>query len=99
MPNSTKFSQSVPEHDIRNRMRNHTRISRTRWGREAFGMGKAGTQWLIHYATSRRAAGSSPDMVNYFFTIYLILPASLGPGVYLTCSRNECQKQKNVSGE
>jgi hypothetical protein len=32
---------------------------------------------------------------------YLILPASLGPGVYSASNRNEYQKQKNynVSGE
>jgi hypothetical protein len=33
-------------------------------------------------------------------SIYQILPASLGPGVYLASNRNEYQKQKNyVSGE
>jgi hypothetical protein len=33
-------------------------------------------------------------------SIYLILPAILGPGVYSACNRNEYQKQKiNVSGE
>jgi hypothetical protein len=32
---------------------------------------------------------------------YLILPAALGPEIYLACNRNECQKHKNnnVSGE
>jgi hypothetical protein len=35
-----------------------------------------------------------------FVSIYLILPAALGPGVYLASNRNELQKQKNnVSGE
>jgi hypothetical protein len=36
-----------------------------------------------------------------FFSIYLILPAALGPGVYSASNRNEYQKQKNnhVSGE
>jgi hypothetical protein len=35
-----------------------------------------------------------------FFSIRLILPAALGPGVYLASNRNEYQKQKNnVSGE
>jgi hypothetical protein len=29
------------------------------------------------------------------FSIYLILPAALGPGVYSPCNRNEKQKQKN----
>jgi hypothetical protein len=38
--------------------------------------------------------------VNEFFSIYLILPAVLGPGVYSVCNRNEHKKQKNnVSGE
>jgi hypothetical protein len=31
----------------------------------------------------------------FFFFIYLILPAALGPGVYSTSNRNEYQKQKN----
>jgi hypothetical protein len=30
------------------------------------------------------------------FSVYLILPAALGPGLY---SASEYQKQKNVSGE
>jgi hypothetical protein len=39
-----------------------------------------------------------PDEVNAIFSIYLILPAALGPGVY--SNRTEYQKQKNnVSGE
>jgi hypothetical protein len=34
------------------------------------------------------------------FSIYLILPAALGPGVYSASKRNEYQKQKNKdSGE
>jgi hypothetical protein len=34
------------------------------------------------------------------FSIYLILQAALGPGLYSTRKRNEYQKQKsNVSGE
>jgi hypothetical protein len=34
------------------------------------------------------------------FSIYLILPATLGPGAYSASDRNEYQKQKNnVSGE
>jgi hypothetical protein len=45
-------------------------------------------------------AGSKPDEVNGYFTIYLILPAALGPVVYSASNRNEYQKQKNyVSGE
>jgi hypothetical protein len=35
-----------------------------------------------------------------FYSIYLILPAALGPGVHSVSNRNEYQKQKsNVSGE
>jgi hypothetical protein len=37
---------------------------------------------------------------EWFLSSYLILPASLGPGVYSASNRNECQKHKNnVSGE
>jgi hypothetical protein len=37
---------------------------------------------------------------EWFLSIYLILPAALGPGVYSASNRNECQKHKNnVSGE
>jgi hypothetical protein len=43
---------------------------------------------LSHYATSRKVAGSRPDEVNEFFSIYLILPAALGPGVYSASNRN-----------
>jgi hypothetical protein len=44
---------------------------------------------------------AKPDEVNNFlFSIYLFLPASLGPGVYSTSNRNEYQKQKNnISGD
>jgi hypothetical protein len=35
--------------------------------------------------------------VNEFFSICLIFPAALGPGVYLVSNRNEYQKQKYVS--
>jgi hypothetical protein len=52
----------------------------------------------MQYATSRKVAGSIPDEV--IFSIYLILPAPLGPVVYSIFDRNENQKQKNnVSGE
>jgi hypothetical protein len=36
--------------------------------------------------------------MNEFFSIYLSLPATLGPGVYSASNRTEYQKQ-NVSGE
>jgi hypothetical protein len=38
--------------------------------------------------------------VNELFSIYLILPAALGPAVYSASNLNEYQKQKgNISGE
>jgi hypothetical protein len=38
--------------------------------------------------------------MNEFFSIYLIVPAAIGPGVYSASNRNEYQKQKNnVCGE
>jgi hypothetical protein len=49
---------------------------------------------LTRCATSWKVAGSSPDEVIEFFSIYLILLAALGPGVYLASKRNEYQKQK-----
>jgi hypothetical protein len=53
---------------------------------------------LEHYATNRKVVGSIHDEVN--FTIYLILSAALGPGVYSASNRNEYQmKKNNVSGE
>jgi hypothetical protein len=33
--------------------------------------------------------------MNDFLSIYLILPAGLGPGIYSTSNRNEYQKQEN----
>jgi hypothetical protein len=37
---------------------------------------------------------------EWMFSIYLILPATLGPLVYSVCNRSEYRKQKNnVSGE
>jgi hypothetical protein len=45
-----------------------------------------------------KVVGSRPGEVN--FSIYLILPAALGPGVHSAFNKNEYQKQKNnVSGE
>jgi hypothetical protein len=42
---------------------------------------------LMHSATSRKVAGSRPDEVK--FSIYLILPAALGPAVYSASNRND----------
>jgi hypothetical protein len=41
--------------------------------------------WLRHY-TTRWKVVSRPDEVN-FFSIYLILPTTLGPGVYSASNR------------
>jgi hypothetical protein len=40
-----------------------------------------------------------PDEVNGFFPIYLILPASAGPGVHSAFNTTEYQKQKNNAFE
>jgi hypothetical protein len=50
---------------------------------------------LRHYATSWKIAGLRPDEVTVF-SIYLILPATLDPGVYSASNRNEYQKQKEM---
>jgi hypothetical protein len=61
--------------------------------------GHAVAQWLRLYATSRKVSGSRPDEV-IDFAIYLILPATPGPGVHSVSNRNWYQKHKNnVSGE
>jgi hypothetical protein len=52
------------------------------------------------YAASRKVEGSRPDEVNNFFlSIYLILPTTLGLEVHSVSNRNKYQKQKNVPGE
>jgi hypothetical protein len=57
-------------------------------------VGACGSVMIIkHYATDRKVAGSIPDEVN--FQIYLILPATPGPGVYSASNRNEYQKHKS----
>jgi hypothetical protein len=39
----------------------------------------------------------SPDeVIDFFFSIYLILPAAVSPGVYSASNRNEYQKQKST---
>jgi hypothetical protein len=46
---------------------------------------------LRHYATARKVACSRPDEVSES-SVFLILPAALGPGVYSASNRNEYQK-------
>jgi hypothetical protein len=41
----------------------------------------------------------TPMKMIFFFSIYLIHPAALGPEVHSASNRNGYQKQKNVSGE
>jgi hypothetical protein len=46
------------------------------------------------------ARGFETRLGERILSIYPILPATLGPGVYSAFNRNEYQKQKNnVSGE
>jgi hypothetical protein len=49
---------------------------------------------VVAKALGRKVVGSRPNKVNEFPSIYLIFPASLGPGVYSATKRNEYQKQK-----
>jgi hypothetical protein len=53
------------------------------------------TLCLRHCATSWKVASLRPYEVNFFFSIYLILSAALGPGSYSASNRNEYQKQTN----
>jgi hypothetical protein len=60
-----------------------------------------GVEYAVNFyyglATGQKVIGSRPNEVS--FSIYLILQAILGPGVYSASNRNEYQKQKNnVSG-
>jgi hypothetical protein len=47
---------------------------------------------LRYYARSRKVAVSIPYEVIDLFSIYLILPAALGPEVYSASNRNEHHK-------
>jgi hypothetical protein len=47
------------------------------------------SSWLRHYATNQKVAGSKPDVVIELFSIYLILPAALRPGVYSAAVRKK----------
>jgi hypothetical protein len=58
------------------------------------------TRLLRHCATNQKVAGLRPDEVNEFFSIYLILLATLDPEVCSSSNRNEYQKRRNnVPGE
>jgi hypothetical protein len=50
---------------------------------------------LRHYATSLKVAGLLPDeVIEFIFSVYLILP--LSPGVYSASNIYEYQKQKKM---
>jgi hypothetical protein len=38
-----------------------------------------------------------PDEIIEFFSVYLILPAAVGPRIYSSSNRDEHQKQKKIS--
>jgi hypothetical protein len=47
-----------------------------------------------------KVASLSPGEVIELFSVYLIFPAALDPGVYSASNRSEYQKEKNnVSGK
>jgi hypothetical protein len=46
------------------------------------------------YATSRKVEGARPDEVNEFSSVYLMLPAALGPGVCSASNRNSTRNRK-----
>jgi hypothetical protein len=49
----------------------------------------------MYYVANRKVAGLRPDAMNEFSSMYLILPAALGPRVYSASGRNVYQKKKN----
>jgi hypothetical protein len=57
-----------------------------------------GTRWRSEDSMlqARRSRVRDPMRRRFSFSIYLILPAALGPGVYSASNRNEYQKQKNM---
>jgi hypothetical protein len=57
------------------------------------GQRRLNSRRLRHYATSWKVAGSRPDEV-ISFSIYLILPVALGPGIHLASNRNKYQNRK-----
>jgi hypothetical protein len=52
----------------------------------------SGYKALLCCATSWKVADSRPNEVNDFFSMYLTLPAALGPEVYSASNRNEYRK-------
>jgi hypothetical protein len=56
------------------------------------------TRTSVVVATDHRG-GLRRNEVNSLFSIYLLLPAALGPRVYSASNTNEYQKQKNNFSE
>jgi hypothetical protein len=57
-------------------------------------------KWIVVSALCYKPEGHGfHTRCHRIFSIYLILPAALGPGVYWASNRNEYQNQKNVSVE
>jgi hypothetical protein len=57
------------------------------------------TKFGNNCATSRKVAGSRPDEVNdFFFSIYLILLAALGPEVYSASNRSTTSRKLRFCG-
>jgi hypothetical protein len=54
--------------------------------------GGAGGVVVRRYAISQNVAGSRPNEMNDYFSIYLILQAALGSEVYSAFTRNDYQK-------
>jgi hypothetical protein len=48
---------------------------------------------LGHYVASPKVAGLRPDEENQFFSIYVTLPAALGPRVHSASNRNGYQSK------
>jgi hypothetical protein len=81
----------------RNQWENNIKMYLEEWD----GRARNGLIWLV-IGASDGSCELIPGLHNIlgFFSIYLILPAALGPVVYSGSIRNEYQKQKNnISGE
>jgi hypothetical protein len=63
-------------------------------------MGARGSLLVNAICYKSEDRGFETQLGECIFSIYLIFPAALGPGVYSASNSNEYQKQKNnVSGE
>jgi hypothetical protein len=51
-------------------------------------------RWLSRYAASRKVAGSKPDKMNEFSSIYPILLTALGPGDFSSSNKMSTRSRK-----